>query len=1158
MPWWFPDRWSNRHRFQGYRMLNIEAKRSSWLDRPLFASISLNWETAIFAVILILAFASRFYNLQARVMSHDENSHVYYSWLYYEGRGYTVDPITHGPLQFHLLALTFFLVGPNDFTARIPAALFSIAAVLFVWNYRRYLGRIGAILASIMMLISPYMLFYGRYVRNEAFVALFGVILIWAILRYIETGKRRYLFYATLVTVLHFTAKETAFIYTAQALIFLALFLIYRVSQHAWKHPESRNRFLMALIVALLLVGVAAGLGLAGRGVANLSSTETAAPAIPGQTPQAAAPGGGGSLLPLGLLGLAGLAAVAGLYFLVSGYTWQRLRRERAFDLFIVLFTMVLPMLAPFPVKALGVNPINYNDPQTIQLNAIFVLILAVIAIGIGLAWNWKLWLLNAAMFYGIFTVLYTSVFTNGFGFVVGLVGALGYWLAQQGVNRGDQPIYYYYLIQIPIYEFLPAIGSLLALVLVLFRRKPQAVQDDSLSVEFTETNEHLATSSMMEEDEAESKEIISPPVVPLLGFWAVTSLLAFSVAGEKMPWLTVHITLPMILLAGWAIGSVVERMDWSLLREKSGWLVPLLLPVFVLSFIAAVTVLLGTKPPFQGKDLDQLRSTTTFLTALFTAVGSGLGLAYLVRTWPTAHFYRLLTLMVFALLGVLTARTAYRAAFINFNDATEYLVYAHSAPGVKEALKQIVEISKRTTDGLALPVAHDDDTRYPFWWYLRDFTDVRDYGDSPTRSLRDVPVILVSDKNYGKIEQVVGQAYDEFDYIRLWWPNQDYFDLTWNRIWYAISNPQMRAAIFQIWFNRDYTLYGQLTNKDMSLPNWYPSARMRLYIRKDIVAKIWNYGVAPAPQAAVADPYAGKGITLNADQIIGGPGDQPGQFNRPRKVVVASDGTLYVADTENNRIQHLTADGKVLQVWGSFSGDNVSPAPPSTFNQPWGLAVGPDGSVYVADTWNHRIQKFSATGKFIKQWGFFGQSNQPGALWGPRDIAVDSQGRVLVTDTGNKRVVEYDSDGNVITTFGGPGLEPGQFDEPVGIVIDNQGLVYVADTWNQRIQVFQKGADGSYTQVRSWDVAAWYGQSLDNKPYLAVDNQGHLFATDPEGNRVLEFTLTGEFVRFWGDLGTGPDAFNLTGAVAVDAQGRVWVSDVNNNRLMRFTMPVQ
>jgi streptogramin lyase len=113
-----------------------------------------------------------------------------------------------------------------------------------------------------------------------------------------------------------------------------------------------------------------------------------------------------------------------------------------------------------------------------------------------------------------------------------------------------------------------------------------------------------------------------------------------------------------------------------------------------------------------------------------------------------------------------------------------------------------------------------------------------------------------------------------------------------------------------------------------------------------------------------------------------------------------------------------------------------------------------------------------------------------------------------------------------------------------------------VADTWNQRIQTFVRGSDGTFTPLSSWDVAGWYGQSLDNKPFLTVDNQGRVFATDPENSRVLEFSSQGEFIQFWGDFSTGPDGFGLAGSVAVDPQGGVWVSDSGNGRIMHFTIP--
>ena len=456
-----------------------QTKTASWLDRPLVSAITINWELVLFTTILILATLSRFYNLEARVMSHDENSHVYYSWLLYKGSGYSHDPVTHGPLQFHLVALSYFLFGDSDTSARIPAALFSIATVAFVWNYRRYLGKAGAMVAAVLMLISPYMLYYGRYVRNEAFVALFGVVTLWAILRYIETGKHRYLYFLTLATVLHFTAKETAFIYTAQALIFLAFYLIYRLSRQPWVRMDDRRAFLIALIVGLLLVSAAAGVALANRQTVVPSATETVAPAVPGagglENPAEAAPT---NLLVIVLLGLGAIGVLAALFFVIRGYTWDGLRQERSFDMLIILGSAVLPMLAPFPVKAMGLNPIDYNNSQVILMNGVFIVVLALIAVAIGLLWKPRLWLLNMALFYAVFVVLYTTVFTNGFGFITGLVGSLGYWLEQQKVNRGSQPLYYYALIQIPIYEFLPALGSILATGIAVFRRRPNVEGD--------------------------------------------------------------------------------------------------------------------------------------------------------------------------------------------------------------------------------------------------------------------------------------------------------------------------------------------------------------------------------------------------------------------------------------------------------------------------------------------------------------------------------------------------------------------------------------------------------------------------------------------------------------------------------------------------------
>ncbi len=1117
-------------------------KRPSFLDRPLSEWLPLRVEVALFVLILLLVAFTRFYHLGQRPMSHDESLHTYFSWNLYKGNGYQHAPMMHGPLQFHLIALSFFLFGDNDFTARVPHALAAILAVALLWLWRRYLGRAGALIAAGLMLISPFMLYYGRYARNEALIMPLAVLLWWSTLRYLESGDKRYLTWFTVATVLHFIAKETAFIYAAQMLLYLAWRLLRQVERQPWAHPEHQQRFwgaLMAVAVGAVMAVVAA-----------LLFQASVAPPAPenAATPEAAKQGLLHLLLanPMAVLflALAGVAAIAAVYFLVVGVGWQQLRQNRAFGLLLLLSTFVLPQLTPLPMALVHWNAQDYSVAGLVR-TALFLIPMLGLSIALGLAWDANAWLKQAALFYGIFTVFQTTVFTNAVGFFSGLVGALAYWLSQQGVHRGDQPWFYYLLTQIPIYTYLPALGTLVAGVAWLWRGGKKEAQPEAAALETSP--ERLAAGFLL--------------------FWSLTSVLAYTLAGEKMPWLTVHIALPMILLTGWLLGRWVDRMDWETFRSEHGWALVGLVFMFVLATAEAVGAWLGPQLPFHGSELAQLESTASFLVGTVVAILSGLGIVWLSMRWRTEDLLRLAGLTFFGLLALLTTHTAVQAAYYNAGQANEYLVYAHSADGVRIVMSQVHDLSLRLTDGLGLQVAYDDAISWPFTWYLRNYPNQRFYGSSPTPDMKTLPVILVGAANYGKVEPIVARNFVEFEYVRMVWPNQDYFGLTWDKVKEGLRNPKMRAALFQIWLNRDFTLYFRLKNGVADDPaaaakinmatilkDWTPADRMRMYVRKDIVAQIWNYGAAPVTQGE-EDPYAKKQAVLAADKVLGAAGQQPGQFQGPRGIAVAADGSLYVADTRNHRIQHLTADGKVLQVWGAFGNlaDGAEAAPGGTFNEPWGVAVGPDGSVYVADTWNHRIQKFTADGKFLTMWGKFGNDGQPTSLWGPRDVAVDAAGHVFVTDTGNKRIVIFDANGQPLGTFGSVGADVGQFDEPVGLALDGQGHLYVADTWNQRVQVFTVNDDLTFTPLRQWDVYGWYGQSLDNKPYLAADAQGHVFVGDPEGYRILEFNAAGQLLRWWGTWGPPPDGLGLVGGLAVDGQGGLWVADAEHGQILHF-----
>ncbi|MCJ7531817.1 MAG: SBBP repeat-containing protein, partial [Anaerolineales bacterium] len=940
------------------------------------------------------------------------------------------------------------------------------------------------------------------------------------------------------------------YIYAAEQLLFLAGYFIWRVTSLEWSVSKYRLGFLSGLIAMLISALVAVELYINSQSLSQVQLT---------------------MVIILGIIGLS--SGIASVFALVRGIGWAGIRAERSFDLLILLSSLILPLLAALPVKIAGFNPLDYNSEGIIRSAGVIVL-LAILAAGLGLWWNRRVWLTLAVIFYTIFILFFSTFFTNAIGVAGGFMGALGYWLEQQFVSRGDQPWYFYALLQVPVYEFLPALGALLA-VLIAWRKR----------LWWAQPGQPFEPGHIQENTSPQQ----SVPTLALLAYWSLSSLVVFSIAGEKMPWLTVNITMPLILTSAWGVGYLIETYYRHNGNQQPGWLMFLLLLVF-LPALGELLATLAKRPSLAlSDDLVQMGNISTLALSTLAIIASGWGLIKLLKNWGFSQFLRSFILICFAFLAVLTARTAYRAAYVNYDYPYEYLVYAHAAPDPKRLLTEIEKISQFTNEGTNLVVAYDNNVRYPYWWYMRYYPNRIDFDINPTRDLRRAAVIFASEENYGKLAPIIRQDYIEYNYMRLWWPNQDYWRLKWDQIdaerqqnltpeaiqalpamslgdylmrtWGHIRpffvDPQVRNAIIQIWLNRDYRQYAGLQNSpSFTLTEWSPASKLRMYIRKDIAAQVGYCGTLSQEAAKIEDPYEKVAVQINSDRVLGGNGTNPGQFQAPRGIAVAPDGSLYVADSGNHRIQHLNPDGQVLQAWGSFADRSKGEAPGGTFYEPWGVAVAPDGAVYVTDTWNHRVQKFTSDGKLLLMWGYFGQAESPEAFWGPRGIAVDSNGQVFVIDTGNKRVVVFDPQGQFITQFGQAGMEQGQMDEPVGIALDENGNVYITDTWNQRVQVFSPDEPRlTYTPTTTWDIAGWFGESLDNKPFIAVDTQQHVYITDPEACRVLEFSSVGEILRVWGNCSPEPGGFDLPTGLALDSNAGLWVSDAGYHQLFHFPL---
>ena len=276
----------------------------------------------------------------------------------------------------------------------------------------------------------------------------------------------------------------------------------------------------------------------------------------------------------------------------------------------------------------------------------------------------------------------------------------------------------------------------------------------------------------------------------------------------------------------------------------------------------------------------------------------------------------------------------------------------------------------------------------------------------------------------------------------------------------------------------------------------------------------------------------------------FGHQGSGDGQLVDPQAIAVDGAGNVFVADSGNNRIEKFTAGGDFLRQWGSMG------EAPGQFQTPDGLAVDADGNLYVADQNNNRIQKFDNDGTFLTSWGAAGSGD--GQFSGPVGIAIDAQGDVLVADRFNNRVQKFTSSGSFVTKWGAAGQGDGQFFSPVGVAVDRDMNVYVADFFNDRIQKFT----GSGTFLGKWGSTGSGDAQVIGARAVAVASGGVILAIDDGNDRVEAFTADGTLLTSWGGPGNHDGQLSSATALALAPNGSVWVVD-ENPRVQRFACSV-
>lgn len=646
---------------------------------------SFHWPTrqqwlawAPFLGVFLLGALLRFWNLGDKPLHHDESLHAYFALnLLRDLHNYHYDPLLHGPFQFHAIALVYQISrwlgapdnGVNTTTVRIAAATLGSLIVILPYFLRDYLGRFGAWLACLFLAVSPSLVYFSRFAREDIYMACFTLLLVVAAARYVRERKIRWLLLASISFTLSYATKEATFLTIAVFGSFLFALIAWEIGAkfplrermgdqeaarfvpRTWAPLALLAYFIIAGIAAKLLFGELHALSIYITDPAHTQASDTFVSDLKLRTIQ---------LVPW-------LGIVLGLF------------------VFSILAREMYGKLPPPGRRGLA----RFVDRRQPVLDSILTM-------------PWTHWFFALIAGWAVFLLLFTVVFTNIPGGIGdGIWQGLYYWLQQQQVARGGQP-WYYYLMLIPLYE---QVGLVFGLVGIVY-------------------------------------SLLKPTRFRLfLVYWFLGNVFIYSWAAEKMPWLMIHMTMPMMLLA--AVGlEPCAMVCYRFVRER-------------FSSVADQPALASNAGP----------GTPTREIWTRPRVGAGraaLGLCGVIMA---------------AFLLVPTIHNMYEVAYLHPADAPhEMMVYVQTTYDVNKVMAQIDAVDRKDFGGKhQMRIAVTSDATWPFAWYLRDYPNICfGFPDSCSAWKDTVPVIISGGDNpYGAITTYASDHghYLAHEYhMRSWW----------------------------------------------------------------------------------------------------------------------------------------------------------------------------------------------------------------------------------------------------------------------------------------------------------------------------------------------------------------------------------------------------